>query len=521
MTKAATISHKSLFAGNDKIYFDSRTRGPGVDDYGLTDSEKHRRPAASLLFDSFSVDIIGVRGSLQALVIDDEPQISELVARVLEDDGWIVSEARTADEAIAKLKEQTWSLVFCDVVLGGPDGYSVLRKFRELQPNAPFILMTGQGSAAGALDATSTGAYDYLLKPFSVDDILRISAAVREQLTSRNRKGRSGAKGQKGYESDLPLIGKSPKFVECLKMVGRVAGTNLPVLITGESGTGKEIVARAIHLRSKRAEHRFVTVNCGAIPTELIESELFGHARGSFTGADRERMGLWEEATGGTLFLDEITETNPLFQVKLLRALQEGEIRRVGANRVVKVDVRVIAATNSDIEADVERGTFRQDLMYRLNAVTINLPPLRERREDITLLAEHFVREVVSSETNAPQFSANALDVLTNYSWPGNIRELENAVLRAVSLADDIIYPEHLPSRLALQEDLQEPGSAGTDIDPIGTSGGSWLTLKEMEGQYVSRVLADTGNNKQAASRILNIDRKTLSRIISRTTSDS
>ena len=236
-------------------------------------------------------------------MIDDEAPISALVARVLSGDGWTVSEASTAAEASAKLQEQTWSLVFCDVVLGGPDGYSVLRQFTEMQPDARFVLMTGHGSAAGALDATSTGAYDYLLKPFSIDDILKISTVVKEQLKSRKQRERSGdEKETVGYESDLPLIGTAPKFVECLKMVGRVAGTNLPVLITGESGTGKEIVARAIHQRSKRSTFRFVTVNCGAIPTELIESELFGHAKGSFTGADRERMGLWEEATGGTLF---------------------------------------------------------------------------------------------------------------------------------------------------------------------------------------------------------------------------
>ena len=351
-----------------------------------------------------------MKKSLHALVIDDEPQISGLVAGVLRDDGWTVSEARTADEAIASLKEQAWALVFCDVVLGGPDGYSVLRHFTEIQPDAPFVLMTGRGSAAGALDATSIGAYDYLLKPFSINDIIRISSAIKEKVNVRRPRGRTGDhQDSQGYVSDLPLIGTSPKFVECLKMVGRVSGTNLPVLITGESGTGKEIVARAIHLRSKSAEHNFITVNCGAIPTELIESELFGHARGSFTGADRERVGLWEEATGGTLFLDEITETNSLFQVKLLRALQEGEIRRVGSNRTVKVDARVIAASNRDIEAEVVNGGFRQDLMYRLNAVTIDLPPLRDRQEDIPLLAEHFVQLVVSSESDRPRFSSQSM----------------------------------------------------------------------------------------------------------------
>lgn len=456
-----------------------------------------------------------MKNSSKALVIDDEEQISSLIASVLRDDGWVVSEARTADEAITKLSEAEWSLVFCDVVLGGPDGYSVLRQFTEIQPNARFVLMTGQGSAAGALDATSDGAYDYLLKPFAINDILKISGVIKEQLKSRRQRAKLDKDPTPGYESDLPLIGTAPKFVECLKMVGRVAGTNLPVLITGESGTGKEVVARAIHLRSNRASHAFVTVNCGAIPTELIESELFGHARGSFTGADRERMGLWEEANGGTLFLDEITETNSLFQVKLLRALQEGEIRRVGSNRTVKVDVRVIAATNRDIESEVAKGRFREDLMYRLNAITIDLPPLRDRKDDLPLLAEHFLGKV--SSTNC-SFSNQALDTLKGYDWPGNIRELENAVLHAVSLSDDIIYPEHLPARIRVQhtvgEDQKEKGSDPTFTDL------QWVSLAEVQREYAMKVLSAMDGNKQAASRILNIDRKTLARIIGRDPSD-
>lgn len=462
-----------------------------------------------------------MKKSLKALVIDDEPQVGNLVARVLKEDGWEVSEARSAQEATEKLSQQNWSLVFCDVVLGGPDGYSVLREFTESQPDARFVLMTGHGSAAGALEATSTGAYDYLLKPFSIDDILGISAVVKEQLESRRQRAAdTGEEPTRGYESDLQLIGTAPKFVDCLKMVGRVAGTNLPVLITGDSGTGKEVVARAIHQRSKRAEHRFVTVNCGAIPTELIESELFGHARGSFTGADRERVGLWEEATGGTLFLDEITETNPLFQVKLLRALQEGEIRRVGSNRTIKVDVRVIAASNRDIVQEVESGRFRQDLMYRLNAVTIHLPALCDRKADIPLLAEHFIREVAGGDARSPKFSDGALELLESYDWPGNIRELENAVLHAVSLSDDIIYPEHLPRRVRFSEriDISRGLDNRTD-DQTAISLGDvdkLVTLSEMEESYVTRVLESTAGNKQAASRILDIDRKTLARILQR-----
>lgn len=462
-----------------------------------------------------------VKRSLHALIIDDESGIRGLVAEVLASDGWAVSQAATADEALTMMAERDWALVFCDVVLGGPDGYSVLRQFSGLQPKARFILMTGHGSAAGALEATSIGAYDYLLKPFGVDDILQISGVVREQLQDTMKRSQTVEISQ-GYESDLSLIGTAPKFVECLKVVGRVAGTNLPVLITGESGTGKEVVARAIHQRSKRAAHRFVTVNCGAIPTELIESELFGHARGSFTGADRERVGLWEEATGGTLFLDEITETNSLFQVKLLRALQEGEIRRVGSNRNVKVDVRVIAASNRDIEKEVENGRFRQDLMYRLNAVTIHLPTLQDRQEDIALLAEYFIRQV-GGVANAPQFSKEALAIMQSYHWPGNIRELENAVLHAVSLSDETIYPEHLPTRIRFSGEADGrsiPRAPSSEVPDDHQSRTTWVPLSEMDRNYVAKVLAHTGNNKQAASRILNIDRKTLTRILGRSSTN-
>lgn len=455
-----------------------------------------------------------------ALIIDDEDQVRELLGEVLRTEGWEVSQARSAEEAFQKLHEQSWMLVFCDVVLGGPDGYDVLRRFGEVQREARFVLMTGHGSAAGALDATAIGAYDYLVKPFSVDNILRIAQQVLEQFKSSSKRSQTKElQPSLGYTSDIPLVGKSTKFVDCMKLVGRVSATSLPVLIAGESGTGKEVVARAIHLRSTRASNNFVTVNCGAIPVELIESELFGHSRGAFTGADRERVGLWEEANGGTILLDEITETNPLFQVKLLRVLQEGEIRRVGSNRNVKVDVRVLAATNRDIEQEVEAGRFRQDLMYRLNAVTIHLPSLRERKEDIMLLAEHFAKEV---RPNAPvEFSPAVVDILQSYYWEGNVRELENAILRAVSLADDVINPEHLPVRIRnFQETalMQFKGglSAGTDTDNAGEN---WKTLAEIEADYVQKVLSRTGGNKQAAARLLNIDRKTLSRIIAKSSS--
>jgi DNA-binding NtrC family response regulator len=378
--------------------------------------------------------------------------------------------------------------------------------------------MTGHGSAAGALDATATGAYDYLVKPFSVDDVLRIAADVRAQESHRLKTPeKHSIESSKGYVSDIPLIGKSPKFVECLKLVGRVASTNLTVLIAGESGTGKEVVARAIHRRSRRASGNFVTVNCGAIPVELIESELFGHAKGSFTGADRDRVGLWEEADGGTLFLDEVTETSPLFQVKLLRALQQGEIRRVGSNRTIRVDARVIAATNRDMKVEVEAGRFRPDLMYRLNAVTINLPSLRERSEDVVPLAEYFAKQARPTDAAPVKFSPDVIKLLQRFPWEGNIRELENVVLHSISLADDIVNPAHLPERIRDFEHLDLGFKSGLAEYEGPEDSWKWKTLAEIETEYAAKVLRYTDGNKQAAARLLNIDRKTLSRILSRT----
>jgi DNA-binding NtrC family response regulator len=456
-----------------------------------------------------------VKQELNALVIDDEPQVSSFVAKILRSGGWNVSEARTAEQAFVLLSESQWQLVFCDVVLGGTDGYAVLRQFSEIQPEARFVLMTGHGSAVGALDATAIGASDYLVKPFTVDDILNIAGIVCE--THQHRSKPATAKltsSPHDYTSDIPLIGKSLKFIECLKMVGRVAATDLPVLITGESGTGKEVVALAIHQRSSRASGAFVPVNCGAIPVELIESELFGHAKGSFTGASSERIGLWEEADGGTLFLDEITETSQLFQVKLLRALQQREIRRVGSNQTRKLDVRVVAATNRDVEEEVRENRFRQDLMYRLNAITIELPPLRERIEDIPLLATHFAKQIRPSSAAPVKFSSAAMEMLINYEWRGNIRELENAVLHAVSMSDDIIYPENLPLRIRNFSDCQ---TTPTEINESSASvKRPWQTLAEVEATYIAEVLSSTGGNKQAAARILDINRKTLTRNLNR-----
>ena len=449
-----------------------------------------------------------------ALVVDDEPRIRSLIAEILETDGWKVTACSSAEEAIELINVFPWQLVFCDVILGGTDGYEVLRRFARDCPKAQFILMTGHVSGAGALDATAIGAYDYLSKPFKIERILSISRAILDRAGSGDVGARPEKENLTAYESDLGLIGKSPAFIECLKLVGRVAPTDLPVLISGASGTGKEVIARAIHKRSPRANAPFVPVNCGAIPVELIESELFGHAKGSFTGADRERPGLWEEANGGTIFLDEITETGALFQVKLLRALQEREIRRVGSNRSIPVDVRVIAATNRDIEEEVRAERFRQDLMFRLNVVSIELPRLRDRSDDIVLLANHFIARSGKRDT---RLSPEVKEILIRHDWEGNIRELENAILGAIALADDVIYPEHLPKNLLASNVQQKAGLSLHEslVDEVKTQD-KFVTLSEMEERYVSAVLAKTGGNKQAAARILDIDRKTLIRIAER-----
>ncbi|HEY3024575.1 MAG TPA: sigma-54 dependent transcriptional regulator [Pyrinomonadaceae bacterium] len=453
---------------------------------------------------------------MQALVIDDEPQVRAFVCALLQEEGWNTAEADSAERAFDMLHDRDWAVVFCDVHLGGENGFSVLRRFKEELPDTRVVLMTGRASALGALDATAFGAYDYLLKPFGVEELQSISQAMRDRLAHLPRRRLVSHESAPGaYDSDLELVGRSAAFIEVMKQVGRVAMTNLPVLLTGETGTGKELVAAALHRRSERAKKPFVAVNCGAIPTELIESELFGHTKGAFTGADRDRRGLWEEADGGSIFLDEITETTSAFQVKLLRALEAGEIRRVGTNQVLHVNVRVIASSNLDVEQEVKAGRFREDLFYRLNAVSIVLPPLRERREDIFPLAKSFVERAFSLSP-AVTFSKEALDLLERYPWPGNIRELENAVVRAAALCDSMIRPQDLPDRvLTYQEDSAPETSPAVPEGPSLTNG-PWVPLAEVERHYVARVLAHTGGNKQAAARLLGVDRKTLQRMIVR-----
>ncbi len=463
--------------------------------------------------DKHTVDHIApMSDQLRALIVDDEEQLRTFVSRVLTKNGWQTTEASSAEQAFEMLKMHSWSLVLCDVMMGGKDGYHVLRRFKEERPDTPVVLMTAHSSGVGALDATTLGAYDYLSKPFGIDELELLSRSIREHLAARRSLRRSGCdKSIPTYISDIEMVGRSEAFIDVMKVVGRVAGTDLSVLVTGESGTGKELIASALHHRSHRSKGPFVAVNCGAIPADLIESELFGHVKGSFTGAHLDRAGLWEKAHGGTILLDEITETTPAFQVKLLRAIQEGEIRRVGSNETQTVDVRVVAASNRDLKQEMENGRFRSDLFYRLNAVAIHLPPLRDRKEDILPLAGSFAKHA-GAKNRSETFSPETQDLLERYPWPGNIRELENAVVRAVALSSGAIRPADLPDHIRSYE---LPHVSGVEItqsaEPL-----DWQTLAEVEADHVRRVLAHTKGNKQAAVRLLGIDRKTIERMILR-----
>lgn len=451
---------------------------------------------------------------LRCLVIDDEPDITSLVAEVFRGEGWQVTEALSAEEAFKLLQEQTWGAVLCDINLGGADGFTVLHRFKEEMPAAPVVLMTGYASASGALDAASFGAFDYILKPFDIERLQSISEALKEQvLNYKPRRLRSPIARTK-YQPHIRLLGRSSAFIEVMKQVGRFASTDLPVLLSGESGTGKEVVASSLHSRSPRRDYPFVAFNCGAISAELIESELFGHIKGSFTGADRDRPGLWEAADKGTVFLDEITETSPTFQVKLLRVLQQGEIRRVGSNETQRVDVRVIAASNRDVEKEVAAGRFRQDLFYRLNSVSIHLPPLRERPEDILLLAKSFAERVYSLGTTI-RFSQEALELLERYPWPGNVRELENAVVLATAVCDGTILVKDLPERVR-KHFSDQASESSQDTEKAAEVTEEYFPLAIMVGRYVTKILAHTEGNKQAAARLLDVDRKTLDRMIKR-----
>ncbi len=439
------------------------------------------------------------------LVVDDDESSRELLARILSGAGHQVSTAADGREAVLALDAgDPPDLVVSDIRMAEMDGLQVIDAFKARAPDTPVILVTAFGNIDGAVEAIRRGAADYLSKPYDVDAIQIVVARALQhrELAVENRALRRGLRDRYRLEN---VVGRSEAMLQVYKTAARVASTDATVLIQGESGTGKELVARAIHTASPRSGGPFVAVDCGAIAEGVLESELFGHARGAFTGAQVARRGLFEEAHHGTLFLDEIGDIGPNLQARLLRALQEGTIRRVGANEPIAVDVRVVAATNRDMEAAVKAGTFRADLYYRLHVVSIRIPPLRERREDIPLLAEHFAQKHGRAEGSA--ISAAAREVLVAHDWPGNVRELENVIARALALnPSGVVLPEDLPDSIRATRPAPEPARLPDVSDRP--------TLEVLERRYASQVLEETGGNKTRAAEILGIDRKTLYRIL-------
>jgi DNA-binding NtrC family response regulator len=454
---------------------------------------------------------------LNILVVDDDEVTRKLLKEVLERDGYQVSLAPNGEEAVRALKAQKFPIVLSDIRMLEVDGMAVLRAVKKAEPDTAVILMTGFGNMAGAIEAIQEGAFDYVSKPFKMDDLKSVMGRAAKHWESlRSAKGGEAQAGQRAGHGvgkmDVAargIIGKSPKIVEVYKTLARAAMSTSTVLVNGESGTGKELVARAIHDNGARRSKRFVAVNCGAITESLLESELFGHVKGSFTGAMTDKRGLFEEASGGTLFLDEIGDITPALQIKLLRVLQENEVKPVGSLDSRKVDVRVIAATHHDLETLVKQGKFRDDLFYRLKVISIELPPLRERMEDLPDLVGHFLAKFAERNKKAvSHVSDEAMALLATYSWPGNIRELEHSIERAVAMTNTtILFPEDFPPEVSRGGSVGS--SAGVSSDMSGAPGGS---LEDLEKAHIVKVLSDVGYNKSKASEVLGIDRATLYR---------
>ncbi|MGH7391582.1 MAG: sigma-54-dependent transcriptional regulator [Candidatus Rokuibacteriota bacterium] len=444
-------------------------------------------------------------GVATVLVADDDPVARDLLVEVLERDGHRVRAAGGGDESIRLAETEGIDLALVDLRMPGVDGLKVLQRLVALDPPVPVIILTAFATIDTAIEAIRAGAYDYLSKPFRIGEIRVVvrRALEAQRLTRENLEYRRELRERYRVEG---LVGQSPGMVALYKLIARVAALDSTVLIEGETGTGKELVARAIHYASPRAHRAFVVVDCAALPETLVESELFGHERGAFTGALHARRGLLETADGSTCLLDEVGELTPPLQAKLLRVLQDRVIRRVGGNDPITVDVRIVAATNRDLRKRVEEGAFREDLFYRLNVVPIRVPALRERPEDVPLLAQHFLGKYsAAAGKSVAGFAAEALTMLTAHAWPGNVRELEHAVERAVALAS---------SSLVLLDDLPAEVRGAPAPPPVLPQ--RRMTLEALKSWYVSTVLEETAGNKVRAAEILGIDRRTLYRMLER-----
>ena len=443
------------------------------------------------------------------LVVDDDRDSCELLREIFCAEGWHVDTALSPTQAFNVAEKEKIDLVVSDINLEA--NQSGLDLLRDLRAQCPVILVTGFGTLDSAVEAAREGAWDFISKPFKVQEVVAIARRALEQ--DQKSAGADGRAEQiSGPYEQGGLLGRSPVMIGLYKEIARVAPTRSTILIVGESGAGKELVARSIHQHSTRSAGSFVAVNCGALTETLLEAELFGHVRGAFTGAVTDRKGLWEEAAGGTLFLDEVGETSPALQVKLLRALQEGEVRRVGASRTTQVDARILAATNRNLEQDVKAGKFREDLFYRLSVVTLRVPALKERRTDIPLLAERFLAMVLDREGHKQlTLSEETIRTLVAYNWPGNVRELESAIEYAVLHArGHAIAPEDLP------EKLQSANVRSAARSPLSALFEDLPALDELERRYLLYILEIAGGNRTRAAEILGIDRRTLYRMIER-----
>jgi DNA-binding NtrC family response regulator len=441
------------------------------------------------------------------LIVDDEEDMLSMLERIIGSErNYEVLKANSAFQALEILSSHDVDLIVADLKMPGMDGLALLEKIKQHWPEKTIIIMTACGTVETAVEAIKKGAYDYLTKPFQYDDLLLLidRALERVRLLDEKRYLQSELIGSAGFNE---LIGNSTEMLKVYEMIRNVAGTSVSVLITGESGTGKELSARAIHFESKRREKRFIAVNCGGLPETILESEFFGYTKGAFTGALRDKRGLLEEADGGTLFLDEVGDLSPATQVKILRVLQEGEFRAVGDNRDKKVDLRIVSATNKDLDKEVAKGSFREDLYYRLKVVTIHMPPLRERKDDIPLLASHFARKYSKKyEKEIKEIAPSAMHLLTLRPWKGNVRELENAIARAVAISGDDVIDE---------ADLFSEESGGREYD-IGFREAKQRALTNFYRTYITAALVRNKGNVSKTAEECSMMRQSLQQIMKR-----
>jgi DNA-binding NtrC family response regulator len=442
------------------------------------------------------------------LIVDDEVDLRRAISEVLQSEGFEVLQATSGEEALDLLRSNPFDILIADMKLPGMSGSKLLQGALEIYPEIVGIIITGYGTIESAVQAMKNGAYDYISKPFQLVEILLLvkQALERRSLREENAYLKTQLKEKYGFDN---IIGESKVMREAFQLVETIARTNSTVLITGETGTGKELIAKAVHYNSLRKDQKIVSINCGAIPETLLESELFGHVRGAFTGAHQTQIGRFEQANKGTIFLDEIGNMSPKLQVKLLRVLQEREFERLGGTETIKADVRIIAATSANLKELVDRNEFRSDLYYRLNVIPLQMPSLRERREDVPLLAKHFIHKYCRmSDLELKTISQEAMKMLMNYNWPGNVRQLENSIERAVALVGtrNIILPADLPHEVQktnnnlFHSEIYIPDE-GADFN---------TEVSSLERALILQSLRRTGGNKQQAAELLSLKRTTL-----------